>query len=99
MCAIEEDQRVAERQWQGLEFLAKLMVGAGEEPTEEKPIVSQTVRSESRETTVKKVVDFKHEDRVKVLAEQSSQIMAEAGPILERMRQEMLKGKVESSDG
>ena len=63
-------------------------------------MVSQTSRTESRETTVKKVVDFRHDDRVKELAEQSSQIMAEAGPILEKMRREMAESEPKvSSDG
>lgn len=89
LCAIEEDDRERKRTWEGLEFIAKLLVGGGDEPTKEKPIKESSVINGKTEVRTRKVVDFNHEERVAQLAEQSKSIMAEAGPILEKLRQEM----------
>lgn len=72
-----------------MEFIAKLLVGTGEEPTKDKPIVESVTRNGRMEVATKKVADFNHEEKVKKLAEQSRLIMEQAGPILEKMRKEM----------
>jgi len=90
LCAIDEDDRERKRTWEGLEFIAKLLVGGGDEPTKEKPITESSVVNGKTEVRTRKVVDFDHEKRMAQLVEQSKEIMADAGPILEKMRQDML---------
>lgn len=98
-CAVAEDERERKHTWEGLKFIARLLVGGGDEPTEEKP-VTETISSNGKtEVKTRKVVDFDHDKRMAQLAEQSKAIMAEAGPILEKMRQDMLakQGKSETN--
>lgn len=98
-CAVAQDERERKHTWEGLEFIAKLLVGGGDEPTKEKPVTESVTRSGKTELKTRKVVDFDHEKRKAELVEQSKAIMAEAGPILEKMRQEMLakQGKSETN--
>lgn len=95
LCAIEEDEREKTKMWSGLRFIAKLMVGEGDEPTPEKPVAESVTMSNGRQTTTKKVVDFDHEKKMEKLVEQSKDIMAKAGPILEKMRKEMAQKAAE----
>lgn len=72
-----------------MEFIAKLLVGTGDEPTKDKPVVESVVRNGKMEIATKKVTDFDHEAKVKKMIEQSKLIMEQAAPFLEKVRKEM----------
>jgi len=96
---MQDDERDRKATWEGLEFIAKLMVGSGDQPTAEKPVVESVVRNGKMEIATKKVTDFDHEAKVKKMIEQSKAIMDQAGPILEKMRQEMAQKQAGGTNG
>ncbi len=92
-CAIEEEKHESEKTRQCLEFMARLLVGAPDEPTKEKPVIETSTMSDRVETRVKKMVDVGYDDRVKKLAEQSMETKRETEAIIEKMRADIAAGK------
>lgn len=93
---VEDDRRVnAVRQV--IEFATRFFGGGSDDPTPEKPVTVQTTRDGKADISVKKVVDFGHEERVKRLAQQSMAIKAETEELLRKMAEDMKKK--EGEDG
>ena len=85
-----EDEREWEKARQVVEAIAKIMVGGGEEPTPENPVVSSTSLSGSgpvkTEVKVKKVLNVDYEQRVKDLTEQKRKVDIDGAAAVERLR-------------
>jgi len=92
-CAMEEEKHEVDKMRQALEFIARLLVGAPDEPTKDKPVVETSSLSGKVETKVKKMIDVGYDDRVKKLAEQSMETKKETEAIIEKMRADIAAGK------
>lgn len=66
--------------------MARIWVGSSDEPTEEKPVVQNTIRSAGQETSVKKVLVTDHDEKVDRLRAESIKIRAQMGELLEKVR-------------
>lgn len=99
---MEDERRRRGEVREVVEFAVRFFSGAGDEPTEERPIVTSHVRTATSDTSIKKVLDPGHGDRVSRLAEESMRMRAEDGAILEQVLQQAradLSAKKEEPNG
>jgi len=80
-----------------IEFAVRFFSGASEEPTAERPVVETHARSGQTDISVKKVLDSRHEERMKALAEESMRLKREEGDligkVLEQAKADLAKKK------
>lgn len=98
-CAKVEDDRNRDTIRQGLDFIAKVWVGEPEGPTDDNPIIEQSVKSGGTETITKRVLNVDYDDQVKKLRESSVAVGADTKALVEKMRVEMEAEKKEETNG